>query len=815
MKKHLRIFIVASIWLLPFFLQAQDTWTRKSDFGGIGRTGAVSFAIGSKGYIVTGEKYENGMYVCNKDMWEYDPATNIWSQKADFGGNGRYGAVGFSIGFKGYVGWGLISPFSYIDDFWEYDPAANVWTQKADLGSSVSREGGVGFSIGSKGYVGTGSNHFIVNGERLKDFWEYDPAADTWTRKADFGGSARVAAAGFSIGLKGYIGTGMAESASLNDFWEYNPLNDTWTQKAAMGGGARVSAAGFSIGLKGYIGLGTDSGSSLKRDFWEYTVENDSWTKKADFGGSARNNATGFSIGTKGFIGTGWATGDNHYKDFWEYNAYCITGDAGLISGASAVCPGQQDVVYTVPPIANATNYIWSYSGTGAVISGTGSSVFISFGNMATSGVLSVYGTSSCGNGAPSADLPIAIGQSNWTRKADFPGIGRWNSVGFSIGARGYLVTGAKYDNGAYICDKDLWEYDPANGIWSQKADFTGAGRYAAVGFSIGSRGYVGWGLISPFNYINDFWEYDPGANSWTQKADLGITGGREGGIGFSIGNKGYVGTGHNHLARYGSRLNDFWEYDPVVDTWTKKADFGGEARVAAVGFSIGLKGYVGTGASSSILLKDFWEYDQPTNTWNRKADFGGIARQSAAGFSIGNYGYIGTGAYGDVSYDKCKDFWEYSVETDSWTQKPDFGGIAKSEATGFSIGTKGYIGCGNLSGQQQTNDFWEYDPGCQKDPSNIPELANDGGWMQFSIYPNPNNGQFTIDVKTSTLQVFNVEIYNVLGSRLGYMENIAVNGSLKFKEDMQDPATGMYTIVFRNKDKSVKKITNKFIVTK
>ena len=90
----------------------------------------------------------------------------------------------------------------YTKDFWEYDPAANTWTQKADFGGTA-RYGAVGFSIGSKGYIGTG-----YDGSYIKDFWEYDPAANTWTQKADFGGTARYGAVGFSIGSKGYIGTG-------------------------------------------------------------------------------------------------------------------------------------------------------------------------------------------------------------------------------------------------------------------------------------------------------------------------------------------------------------------------------------------------------------------------------------------------------------------------------------------------------------------------------------------------------------------------------------------------------------------------------
>ena len=73
----------------------------------------------------------------------------------------------------------------------------------------------------------------------------------------------------------------------------------------------------------------------------------------------------------------------------------------------------------------------------------------------------------------------------------------------------------------------------------------------------------------------------------------------------------------------------DFWEYNPstTANTWTQKADFGGTARYEAVGFSIGSKGYIGTGCDGSSYTKDFWEYDPAANTWTQKADFGGTAR--------------------------------------------------------------------------------------------------------------------------------------------------------------------------------------------
>ena len=73
----------------------------RKDFGGTGRDGAVAAALGSKIYVGTGM---DG--VKKKDWWEYDPATDLWTQKTDFGGAARFGVVAASIGSKTYVGTG-------------------------------------------------------------------------------------------------------------------------------------------------------------------------------------------------------------------------------------------------------------------------------------------------------------------------------------------------------------------------------------------------------------------------------------------------------------------------------------------------------------------------------------------------------------------------------------------------------------------------------------------------------------------------------------------------------------------------------------
>jgi hypothetical protein len=288
-----------------------NVWTQKADYGGILRQGAVGFAIGGKGYIGTG--YNASSYL--NDFWEYDTLTNSWQQKADFGGGNRGYASGFSIGNRGYIGIGRDPAFK--QDFWEYNPATNTWTQKADF-TGAARAYAASFASSTKGYIGTG-----YNGSYFSDFREYDPVSNTWADKPAFPGAGLAYTASFSISDKGYIGTGYSPSDGFetHEFWEFNTTTNVWTQKANFqsffGSLKRQGAIGLSIGSKGYIGTGLRS-STLK-DFWEYDPVANTWTQRADFGGTARYFAAGFSIGNKAFIGTG-STGGPGSKDFWEYN---------------------------------------------------------------------------------------------------------------------------------------------------------------------------------------------------------------------------------------------------------------------------------------------------------------------------------------------------------------------------------------------------------------------------------------------------------------------------------------------------------------
>lgn len=224
-------------------------------------------------------------------------AQQVWTTKANYGGGTVTEACGFGIGNFVYV----------VSDLqlWEYDPNNDTWTQKAAF-TGTQRLSAVGFSIGAKGYYGTGGS--------FNDFYEYDQAANTWTAKANFGGTGREGAVGIAVNGKGYIGTG---GSYLNDWWEYDPALNTWAQKANLNGPGRYHAGAFAIGTKGYVCTGFNG--SFFNDLLEYDPSNNMWTSKANLPSFTRDRPEGFAANGKGYICCGW-TGSTALNDFWEYD---------------------------------------------------------------------------------------------------------------------------------------------------------------------------------------------------------------------------------------------------------------------------------------------------------------------------------------------------------------------------------------------------------------------------------------------------------------------------------------------------------------
>jgi N-acetylneuraminic acid mutarotase len=308
------IYLSATVFMfMQFELNASYVWTQKAFFPGTPRYEAVGFSIGNKGYFGTGANF-NVSNIPFKDFWEWDKATNTWTQKADVPGPGRYGATAFAVDGKGYVttGWQQINSSSTaLFDIWEYNPSTDTWTQKSNFPGSP-RYDAVGLTIDGYGYIGLGY------GPLFNDFWKFDHLLNGWIQVASLPGPARQSASSFSINGKGYVICGSTASGSLNDTWQYNPANNTWTQLSNFPGGIRYGTHHFEIDSLGFVGCGRN-GNQFYNSFYSFNPALNQWSLIASLPANARETGDGFSIGQYGYTGLGRDQFNNYYNDFWEY----------------------------------------------------------------------------------------------------------------------------------------------------------------------------------------------------------------------------------------------------------------------------------------------------------------------------------------------------------------------------------------------------------------------------------------------------------------------------------------------------------------
>lgn len=232
-------------------------------------------------------------------------AANQWSQKADFGSFGRHRGVAVGIGNKVYAGTGHLNgdgTDEWFSEWWEYDPASNSWAQKADyIGNNGNGDqdltaisiDGVGYISG--GWLG-GAAHF-----------KYDPTTNTWTQlTTPPSGFANTDP--FVIDGKGYY----IQWGGANALFMFDPVLDAWSMVGNMPAAGFQRSATFVIDGKGYF--------KSQYSFFEFQPGSNSWTQKADFPGTAPNNNIGLSQDGYGFYIGGFLGWGDMYQEVWRYD---------------------------------------------------------------------------------------------------------------------------------------------------------------------------------------------------------------------------------------------------------------------------------------------------------------------------------------------------------------------------------------------------------------------------------------------------------------------------------------------------------------
>jgi N-acetylneuraminic acid mutarotase len=259
-------------------------WIRRADLP-TPRTGLSTCVVDGKIYAMGGVKPTHTSLYFTVEM--YDPATDTWTPKADMP-TARSEMATCAIDGRIYAAAGIQqtgSGITYTPHSLEvYDPATDTWTKKADMPSNgggictaeaVDGKMLVFSAWGKPAALGLGPSYASVD--------VYDPATDTWSHEAELPTDTADIVASL---VDGKVYTFFSETPALTPrglLQVYDPIAGTWTRRADMPrprydfDASVVDGKIYAIG-----GYRSEYGYPVYPTVEVYDPATDSWTRGID-----------------------------------------------------------------------------------------------------------------------------------------------------------------------------------------------------------------------------------------------------------------------------------------------------------------------------------------------------------------------------------------------------------------------------------------------------------------------------------------------------------------------------------------------------
>jgi len=257
-----------------------------------------------------------------------------------------------------------------------------------------------------------------------------------------------------------------------------------------------------------------------------------------------------------------------------------------------------------------------------------------------------------------------------WLKKADMP-TARYGMSASVVDENIYVIGGW---NNAYL--KTVEMYDTKLDRWETKASLP-QGSLGVASVTVDGKIYAfgGWDGGPDPNILE---EYDPVADKWTRKANMPTarnwaSAAVVDGIIYAIGGSTEV--------EYTSAVE---VYNPAVDQWSKKASlpFPSDCWTAVVNRKIYAMGwFTSIGGGDVRPRSDVYEYDPKLNTWTKKADMP-TARMVVSAIAVNGKIYAVGGLSSFNPYKKVSTVEIYDPNTDTWEK-----GVDLPDARGLHVG--------------------------------------------------------------------------------------------------------------------------------
>ena len=622
--------------------------------------------------------------VCSQELWEWSPATGQWTPRTGTGTapSARAGAAmvydsteNLLVLFGGRTSDGV----DYADT-WEWDPTSGAWTDRTGTGPHPSARGQHGMVYeksagkillfgGGTGTVTSAASSSTAAGAgvsaSLKDTWEYDPVAHSWTARSpatgpsarhDFGlvWDADRKKALLVGGLQ--IDTAGAVPVPKQDTWEWDPAG-TWTDRTLAGAkpspryGHALAYDGTRKKMVLFGGWNIDTSGS-KNDLWDWDPTGAAWTQRL----------SGNEPGLPGGRIYASLVSDNS-KGRLELLAGAVVSNSFGLPIISGYYASGSNEVWELDPATPTFTDRTSPQDLPSARSGH-ATVY----NPTTRKVYLYGGHDSMGVGRPMDDLWEWDG-STWTRVVTDKGPPGLYGAGLAYDpARKSLILYGGQTASAWSPQSDTWEWNSTTRQWTKLSPADNPGPAASPGMVTDTTR----NKILLFGSTNHVWEWDGSTLTWADRTPLSLV------------------------------LSPTADSNPVM-----AYDEGRQKLLLYQGFD--------KGSSIAASASAFWEWDPTTAGWMMRDPGDALDSGSAV---RATYDSIRRRLilYTDAPESGYSDIWELEAKTPQWyvrtmTSPPPpraDTAIAFDSGRGVAVMFGGML-AGNLNGLGVINDTWEY----------------------------------------------------------------------------------------------------------
>ncbi|MBK7172092.1 MAG: T9SS type A sorting domain-containing protein [Bacteroidales bacterium] len=494
-----------------------------------------------------------------------------------------------------------------------------------------------------------------------------------------------------------------------------------------------------------------------------------------------------------------------------------IPPTAGSITGTSTVCQGTMGVAYSVAPIPNATGYVWNLPAGATIATGANTnSITVDFGYTAVSGNITVYGTNIYGNGGLSPAYAVTVNAApvpTISGPASICSSATGNVYTTQAGMTAYVwavSAGGTITAGGTATDNTVTVSWTGSGAQTVSVSYTnGNGCTAATPtvYNV-SVGALPVPTITGDNAVcedSDYYTYttEPGMTNyvWAMSPGSGtmtwVTGSNEVMIFWTTSGAKFVSVSYTNASGCSAAAPTVFNVtvSPVPS-----------AAGTITGTTTLCQGTSGVTYTTTAISGATYSWTVPTGativtgatTTSITVDYGSTAVSGLVTVAGSNACGLGTSS-------------SLSVTVNPIPATPTITRVGYILTSSSPAGNQWYKDGVLITGATaQTYEVLETGTysvvvtlsGCTSESSEgllvvytvgVNELVK---LQKVEVYPNPNDGQFTLGVTSSSREMFDIRIMSNLGVVVYERKGVEVDGSLKQEIDLSRMPKGIYSVV-------------------